>query len=182
MRVLTPEGEAYDVNQIVDGINRQKYCVLDLSDQSDIDYRFQPCLLFNEYEYPAVELKIGDYSLEVPMNWRILTGDMVHGDLEIVDIDELTNFEYQAFVFNPFKSFKPKFLPVQITNSYTSMTSWFVPKLQKKHVLGVPLGIERQWPTAVNSATQQQEPYPECVWLIDDIDRMNAEISLSDIF
>lgn len=182
MRILTPENQPFSVDQIVEGINRQKYCVLDLSDPEDIDYRYQPCLLFNEYEYPAVELRIGPYTLEVPMNWRILTGDSEYGDLEIVDIDELTNFEYQAFVFNPFKSFQPKFMPVSIQNSYTSMTKWFVPKLQKKHVLGVPLGIEREWPSATDFVTQERHAYPECVWLIDDIDRMSQSICIKDVF
>lgn len=182
MRVLTPENRPFNIDAIVEGVNKQKYCVLDLSDPKDIDYRYESCLMFNEYEYPAVELSIGPYTLEVPMNWRILTGDAVFGDLEIVDIDELTNFEYQAFVFNPYKSSRPKFLPVSIQNSYTSMTSWFVPKLKKKHMLGVPLGIEREWPLATDFASQERRPYPECIWLVDDIDRMNQLISIEDVF
>ena len=181
MRILTPENLAFDVSQITHK-SKQKYCILDLSDSADIDYKFASALLFSEYEYPATELKIGPYTLEVPMNWRILTGDKIFGELEIVDIDELINFEYQAFVFNPLRSYKPKFMPISVSNSYTSMTNWYVPKLQKKHVMGVPLGIEREWPTAANPLTREQEPFPECVWLIDDIDRMNAEIALSDVF
>lgn len=182
MRILTPENTVFDVTQIVDGISQQKCAILDASDPKNIDYFFVNLTFFNEYEYPAVELQIGPYTLEVPMNWRILTGDSHQGDLELIDLEELPNFDYDAFVLNPFKSYTPTFMPVQIRNSYTSVTSWFTPKLQKKQILAVPLGDPSQWESRVNPDTKVETIYPLCCFFCDDSDKMNDVLDIRDVF
>lgn len=155
---------------------------MDASNPDDIDYYFVNLTMFNEYEYPAVQLSIGKYQLEVPMNWRILTGDAIQGELELVDIEELPNFDYEAYVLNPFKSYVPKFQPVQISNSYTSVTSWFTPRLQKKQLLAVPLGNPSEWVSRKDMITGKETSYPECVYFVDDSDKMNDVLDIMDVF
>ena len=180
MRILTPEGEAFDVSKLN---GKQHFTILDVSDADNIDYRCAVVNWTHEYEWPAIELQIGPYRLEVPLNWRILTGDSNEGELELVDIEQIPNFDYDAFVLNPFKSFMPKFMPVHIVNSYgNSMTMWSLPKLQKKQIMAVPLGQPSEWPERLNPESGKTEPYPLCAYFVDDSDKMNDVLDIRDVF
>jgi hypothetical protein len=182
MRILTPENIPFDVTQIVDGISQQKCAILDASNPEEVDYFFINMVMFSEYEYPAVQLSIGKYMVEVPFNWRILTGDAIQGELELVDIDELPNFDYEAFVLNPFKSYTPQFQEVQIVNCFTRPTTWTVPRLQKKQLLAVPLGNQDEWPVRRNHQIGEEDRYPECAFFADDTEKMSTILDIRDVF
>lgn len=140
MLVLTPENTAFQVDQVVDVIPKEMYCVLDLSNIDDSDYYFHKILHVVSFSSMGAELKIGDNRVVVPLNWQILLGEEDSGMMEVSTIENLLNIkDPKAFVYNPVKSMYPRFEPVQVVNLFTLTTRWQMPILQKKNLLVVPL-------------------------------------------
>lgn len=185
MKALGSDNLPFDLNQVSYDIHdKLNFCVLDCSLEENIDFYFKNFIVYQEFEYPAAELKIGKYTIEVPLNWRILTSDPTCGDLELIDVDELVNFDYNVLVLNPYKSYTPNYFPVKINNAYNTNIKWFVPKLQRKNILAIPLGIDKEWPDFHNGLKGEdiRKKFPECIFMSDDTETMKDIINLHDFF
>jgi len=172
MKFLTADNTSVDFNNEASpasiGIS-----ILDYTDMENVDYYIKNFFFFSEYDSPVVHLKIGNSFIDVPLNWKILTGDPNTGELELVEVEELSMFDYNAFVLNPYKSYIPKYEPIEVTNVYLSGIKLFVPKSYKKSLFLVSLE---------NKVNHLEGPYSDCVFLCDDIDRTNDILSVDQLF
>ena len=76
MRLLTAENTTYNINQIPEAASEINYCVLDYSDQSDVDYYFIPLIFLESFNSPCVDIKIGNKNIQMPLDWSVIIGDI----------------------------------------------------------------------------------------------------------
>lgn len=138
MRILTNENSSYLINQIPDKIDDIRFCVLDYSNQNDVDYYFLPLIFLESFHSPCIDIKIGPYSVQMPLDWSMIIGDMHMGDLEVMPLVYLMDKDFDAFCFNPIKGYMPKFHKVEISNVWPDV-KWYFPKLKNGHLLAIPI-------------------------------------------
>ena len=153
MLILTTENKTFDLNFMPDVVDDLHFCVLDNSNQNEVDYHFPPLVFMESFSAPTVRLKIGSYFVNIPVDYQILIGEPQHGDLEVNAVSNLNDRDFKAFALNPLSSFRPEFLPVEIDDVLPS-TRWFLPKLKTGQLLCVPL---------------EECDKPLCVYFVKDI-------------
>lgn len=159
MRILTLDRVAYNLDVLPDEIDDMRFAILNNSDPSNPDYHFIPLIFLESFNSPALVLRIGEYQIKMPVDWKILIGEPDIGDLETLPLTSINDRGFKAFQFNPRSSFRPSFLDIEIVDVYHEVT-WYAPKLKNGQILAVPL---------------DDSPDPECVYFVKDISR-NCEI------
>lgn len=114
------------------------YCILDYSDIHNVDYYWNPLIYLESFVSPSVDLQIGPYNIQMPMDWHMIIGDPELGDLELVSLLYLMDKDFQAFCFNPIKGYIPKFHTVQVLNVWPDV-KWYAPKMKTANILAVPM-------------------------------------------
>ena len=166
MRILTLDNTAYAMNEIPNEIDEIRFCVLDNSNPKDPDYFFIPLIFLESFNSPALVLRIGKYTVRMPVDWRLLIGEPDFGDLEVVPLTSINDRGFNVFCFNPMKSFRPEFNPVEIVDIYQDV-KWYFPKLKPGQLLAVPLS---------------EDPEPLCAYFIKDISRQSEVIDYSKVW
>lgn len=138
MKILTNHNRTYNLNQIPDSVDDVRFGVLDYSDQKNVDYYFIPLIFLESFNSPCVDLKIGPYNLQMPLDWSVIIGDKNSGELEIMPLIYLNDKDFDVFCFNPINGYMPKFLKLEIINIWPDV-KWYFPKLKNGHMLSVPL-------------------------------------------
>jgi hypothetical protein len=138
MNILTVDNTAFELNSLPEEVDDLRYFVLDWNDPKNVDYHAVPLIFMETFHAPAAVLKIGEYHVQVPLDWYVVIGEKDHGDPEIVPIMNINDRGFSSFVFNPISSFKLDFLPLEIVNVYADIR-WYTPKLKHGHILAVPL-------------------------------------------
>lgn len=138
MNILTVDNKAFELNSLPEEVDDLRYAVLDWNDPKNVDYHFVPLIFMETFHAPAAVLKIGEYIIQVPLDWYVVIGEKEHGDPEIVPIMNINDRGFSAFVLNPISSFRADFLPLEIINVFQDIR-WFTPKLKHGHILAVPL-------------------------------------------
>jgi hypothetical protein len=141
MRILTNNNTAFSINQVQEGMDTLNYCVLDYSNPSDVDYFFLPLLFLESFYSPCIDVKIGPYCIQMPLDWCVLIGDVNLGDLEVMPLVYLMDKDFDVFCFNPIQGYMPKFHKLEILNTWPDV-KWFFPKLKPGHILAIPLSEE----------------------------------------
>lgn len=140
MNVLTPENYSFEMDQVIDTIPNESFCVLNLISMEDADFYFRHILNTVSFNSISVDLKIGQYVIQVPLQWQILLGDEDTGMLEMCTIENILNMkEPKAYVLNPLRSMYARFEDVQVLRVFTLPTKWQIPMLPRKNLLAVPL-------------------------------------------
>ena len=161
MRILSLDtNSAYDMSDIPDEGEDIRFCVLDNSDPKNPDYFYIPLIFLESFNSPALVLRIGDWTLKMPIDWQILIGEADVGDPEVVPLANINDRGFSAFCFNPLSSFRPEFIPVEVIDIYQDV-KWYFPKLKPGQMLAIPLesGVAK----------------PLCVFFVKDISR-NCEV------
>ena len=166
MRILTLDNTAYEMDQIPDEIDEVRFCVLDNSDPKEPDYFFIPLIFLESFNSPALVLRIGKHTVRMPVDWQLLIGEPDFGDLEVVPLTSINDRGFNVFCFNPMKSFRPEFMPVEIVDIYQDV-KWYFPKLKPGQMLAVPL-------------TEGSEPL--CAYFIKDISRQSEVVDYSKVW
>lgn len=138
MRILTTDNIAYDLNRIPDAVEDVRYCVFDYSDPRNPDYFFIPLIFLESYNAPSVVLNIGEFKVQMPLDWSVLACDDSYSDLEIMPLTSLNDRGFHTMVFNPFKHMVPRPHEVTIANVFSDVR-WYFPKLKTGNILVVPL-------------------------------------------
>ena len=138
MLILTEENKSYDLNSIPDQVEDIRYCVLDCSNPSDIDFYWLPLIFLESFNAPAVVLDIGPYQVQMPLDWSILVCDDNYSDMEVMPLTQLNDRGFHAITFNPLKDMVPVSYEINITNIYADV-KWYFPKLKNGNVLTMPL-------------------------------------------
>jgi hypothetical protein len=166
MRILTLDNTSYEMDQIPDEIDEVRFCVLDNSDPKEPDYFFIPLIFLESFNSPALVLRIGKHTVRMPVDWQLLIGEPDFGDLEVVPLTSINDRGFNVFCFNPMKSFRPEFMPVEIVDIYQDV-KWYFPKLKPGQMLAVPL-------------TEGSEPM--CAYFIKDISRQSEVVDYSKVW
>lgn len=145
MNILTVENKTLPLSHIpedIENYNNIFYGVIDYSDKEDIDYKFFPLsqTILEIFNYPGANVSIGDFKIVLPLDWSIVIADKFSGDLEIIELKQLNDRNFDAFVLNPIDGFMPDFFSVQITDIFTDI-KWCTPKLRQCHILAIPLEL-----------------------------------------
>jgi hypothetical protein len=158
---------AYSLNEIPEEIDDVRFCVLDNSDPRNPDYYYIPLIFLESFNAPALVLRIGDSEVKMPVDWQILIGEPDLGDLEVVPLTSINDRGFSVFTFNPIKSFRPEFKPVEVIDIYQDV-KWYFPKLKPGQMLAVPLE------TGVES--------PQCAFFVKDISRQSEIVNYSKVW
>ena len=165
MKLLNEMNQVYELDRIPSEIEDIRFCVLDYSDPKDPDYFFIPLIFLESWNSPAVVLKIGEYTLQMPLDWSILVCDSEYSDIEVMPLTSLNERGFCTMVYNPLKHMIPKPMEVSITNVYTDI-KWYFPKLKNANILVVPL---------------EDKPIPNCALFIKD-DKLLDVIDIGTLF
>ena len=177
MKILTSDNVSFDMNALPDEVDDLRYCVLDYSNQADVDYFFVPLMFLESFTSPAALIQIGDYQLQVPLDWSIVIGDKHIGDLELLEVSKLNDRPFKSFVFNPIAGFSPNFYDITILDIFPDI-KWHFPKLKFGHILAVPMGEQNEWP---ESRTENMPAIPDCVFIVRDVNKLPDSLDIGKV-
>ena len=165
MRILTLENECFNLDDLPETIEDDvRFSVLDNSDPTNPDFFFVPLIFLESFSAPAMVLDIGGHEVTMPVDWSVAVGCSESGnDLEVLPLTSINDRGFEAFLFNPLKSFKTDFAEVKITNFYTDV-KWYFPKMKNGQLLSVPI-------------TEGKNPL--CAYFVKDISRQSEVIEYS---
>ena len=69
MKILTNENVMFDMSTLPEEIDDDlRFCVLDYSNQAEVDFLFPPLYYVDHFSRPAADLKIGNFKTQVPLD------------------------------------------------------------------------------------------------------------------
>ena len=166
MKILTNENTTYELDEIPELVDDLRYGVLDYTNPGNVDYYFIPLIFLESFYSPAAVLQIGDYTLNVPLDWSIVICDPDIGDPEVISIMGLNDRGFKTVALNPISGFTLQYPEIQVTNVFTDV-KWHAPKLKFGHILCVPLS---------------DEPESPCVLLVKESNKIPEVLSINDIW
>lgn len=166
MKILTENNTSYDINQIPEASNDLRYCVLDYSDTNNVDYFFLPLVFLESFNSPCVDLRIGRYNIQMPLDWSVIVGDVNSGDLEIMPLIYLNDKDFDVFAFNPISGYMPSFIKLEISNLWPDV-KWYFPKLKNGNLLAIPLS---------------GGDAPLCAFFVKDANKLPEQIDIRKLF
>jgi hypothetical protein len=140
MRIITLDNKSFNLNALPDEVDdTMRFGVLDNSNPTDPDFFFVPLIFLESFNSPAVVLSINGHEVTMPLDWCIAVGCSDAGsDLEVLPLTSLNERGFEAFLFNPLKSFKAEFGTIEIINFYNDV-KWYFPKMKNGQLLSVPI-------------------------------------------
>ena len=167
MRILTLDNTCFNLDDMPDQIEEDiRFSVLDNSDPKNPDFFFVPLIFLESFNAPAMVLEIAGQEITMPVDWSIAVGCSESGnDLEVLPLTSINDRGFEAFLFNPLKSFKTDFGPINIVNFYTDV-KWYFPKMKNGQLLSVPI-------------TEGKNPL--CAFFVKDISRQSETIDYSQL-
>lgn len=168
MNILTLDNKAFSLNNLPEQIEEDiRFSVLDNSDPKNPDFFFIPLIFLESFSSPAIVMEINGKEISMPLDWHIAVGDSQTGnDLEILPLTSINDRGFEAFVFNPLKSYKPDFGDLKVTNFYNDV-KWHVPKTKNGQLLSVPI---------------EDGENPLCAFFIKDVSRQIETIDYGELF
>ena len=165
MQILTLKDETFYLNDLPEEVDEDcRFAVLDNSDPQNPDYFFQPLIFLESFTCPAAILQIGDWEVQMPLDWCMIVGDPGStGEMEVLPITSLNDRGFHAFTFNPISGFKPEFYPVDIVNVYQDV-KWYFPKMRIGQLLATPL---------------HPGPKPVCGYFVKEVSRQSEIVDYS---
>jgi len=165
MRILTLDNECFNLDDLPETIEDDvRFSVLDNSNPKEPDFFFVPLIFLESFSAPAMVLDIGGHEITMPVDWSVAVGCSESGmDLEVLPLTSINDRGFEAFLFNPLKSFKTDFAEIKITNFYTDV-KWYFPKMKNGQLLSVPI-------------TEGKNPL--CAFFVKDISRQCEVIEYS---
>ena len=157
MRILTLNNRAFDLNELPDEVDEDtRFSVLDNSTPNEPDFFFMPLIFLESFNSPAIQLKIGGYEIQMPLDWCMVVGDQEAGmDPEVLPLTSLNERGFDAFCLNPINGYRPEYLDIEIINVFQEV-KWYFPKMKNGQLLTVPL---------------HHEESPPCVFFVKEVSR-----------
>jgi hypothetical protein len=163
MRILTLEDTAFEMNDLPEEVDDLRFAVLDNSDPQNPDYFFIPLIFLESFNSPAIVLQVGDSTIRLPIDWKILIGEREVGDLEMLNLSSLNDRGFKAFEFNPLSSTMHDYLNINVIDLYSDV-KWYFPKLKQGQILSIPI---------------DDGPKPRCVYAAKEINRQNEVVDIT---
>ena len=167
MKILTLENKSFDLNNLPEEIDEDfRFSILDNSTPSDPDFYFVPLIFLESFSNSAIVLEINGHEVMMPIDFHIAVGDSRTGkDLEVLPLTSLNDRGFEAFLFNPLKSYKADYGEIKVTNFYNDI-KWYFPKIKSGQLLSVPL-------------TDDENPL--CAFFIKDVNRQTEMIDFCNL-
>jgi hypothetical protein len=167
MRILTLENECFNLDDLPETIEDDvRFSVLDNSDPKNPDFFFVPLIFLESFSAPAMVLDIGGHEVTMPVDWSVAVGCSESGnDLEVLPLTSINDRGFEAFLFNPLKSFKTDFAEIKIVNFYTDV-KWYFPKMKNGQLLSIPISEGKN---------------PLCAYFVKDISRQCEVIEYGEL-
>lgn len=189
IRILTAENTTFSMNDVPSEVEDIRYCVLDYSNQENVDYYFMPLIFLESFSSPAALLRLGPYQLQVPLDWSIVIGEKHFGDIEIIGLMALNDRDFSAFCINPIDGYMPNFFDIEIINVFPDV-KWFFPKLKFGHILAVPLRYQVTPPSQMGETTLRNQSGeimadrkgPPCAFFVRDVNKLPDTLDIRKIF
>lgn len=154
------------MNSLPDEIEDIRYCVMDVSDKADPDFFFIPLVFIETFNAPSISISIGEFKLEMPLDWSILIGDPEIGELEFVPLTSINERDFQTIITNPLNGYMQDWREIKVNNIFADV-KWFFPKLKYGHILAVPL---------------EYGDSPKCAYFAKDMNRIPDILHSYDFF
>ena len=78
--------QTYDLDEAPDTVEDLRYSILDYSNPSYIDYYFIPLVFLESFYAPAAVIRVGEHTINMPLDWSIVICDPMVGDPEVVSL------------------------------------------------------------------------------------------------
>jgi hypothetical protein len=158
MQILTLDNKIYHLNDLPDEVDEDlRFSVMDNSDPKNPDYFYIPLIFLESFTAPAAVLKVGPYTVNMPLDWCTIVGDPEGPDMEIIPLTSLNDRGFKTFIFNPLSSFRPEFYSIDIIDVYQDV-KWYFPKMKPGQLLCTPLN---------------NEPKPPCAYFVKEVSRQS---------
>lgn len=115
---------------------------------------------------PAVEIRLGDKIVKMPMDWSILICDETSSVVEVVPLTSINDRGFKTFTYNPLRHMVPSPVEVEIINIYTEV-KWFFPKLKNGSMLVVPL---------------EDKEIPDCALFVKEMKKIPSPFDIATLF
>jgi len=167
MRILTLDNQCFNLDRLPDNLEDEvHFSVLDNSDPKNPDFFFIPLIFIESFSSPAIVMNIKGKEVMMPVDWSMAVGDSQTGnDLEVLPLTSINDRGFEAFLFNPLKSYKTEFGDIEITNFYNDV-KWYFPKMKNGQLLSVPI---------------TEGANPLCAYFVKDISRQSEVIDYSGL-
>ncbi len=164
MQILTLENKIYHLNDLPEEVDDDlRFAVLDNSDNQNPDYFHIPLIFLESFTAPAAVLKVGPYTVNMPLDWCTIVGDPEGPEMEIIPLTSLNDRGFRTFIFNPLSSFRPEFYDIDIIDVYQDV-KWYFPKMKPGQLLCTPLN---------------NEPKPPCAYFVKEVSRQSEIVDYS---
>lgn len=114
----------------------------DCSDIKYTDFYWLPLIFLESFSSPAVVLKIGSNTIQMPLDWSIMVCDEHMSSLEVMPLVDLNDRGFHTLVFNPLSGKIADTAEVIITDVYADV-KWYFPKLKNGNLLVHPLNVSQ---------------------------------------
>jgi hypothetical protein len=164
MQILTLDNKIYHLNDLPDEVDEDlRFSVMDNSDPQNPDYFYIPLIFLESFTAPAAVLKVGPYTVNMPLDWCTIVGDPEGPEMEIIPLTSLNDRGFRTFIFNPLSSFRPEFYDIDIIDVYQDV-KWYFPKMKPGQLLCTPLN---------------NEPSPPCAYFVKEVSRQSELVDYS---
>ena len=167
MKILTLDNISFSLNNLPDIVEDDvRFAILDNSDTKNPDFYFPSLVFLESFNCSAFVLDIGGNEVIMPTEWSILIGDSQSGeDLIVKPLVDVDKRNYEAFLFNPLKSFRLEYGHIEIVNIYTDV-KWYFPKMKPNQLLAYPI---------------EDKHNPLCAYFVKDLSKHNEVVYIDKI-
>lgn len=165
MLILRENNLPFNMDQVPEKVDNIMFCVLDYNNTESPDYYFIPLIFLESFSSPAVDLKVGNSRIQIPLDWSIVIGDKHSGHLEIISIKQCMDRDFQAFTFNPIRGFRHEYQTIEVENVFPDV-KWYFPKLKYGYFLASPIDNKE------NS---------QCIFILKDANKVNEVLDSSKL-
>jgi hypothetical protein len=130
-----------------------------------MDYYFLPLIFLESFYAPAICLQIGEYNIQMPMDWSIAITDEDLSGIEVLPLTSLNNRGFLTATLNPLSGKLLEAHEVKITNIFQDV-KWFFPKLKNGHMLLAPL---------------ENTSNPACAMFVKEANKIPQEIDIGNL-
>lgn len=165
MKILTIDNDVYEIDTVPDEIDDVRFAVFDTTDPDFMDYYFLPLIFLESFYAPAVCLQIGEYNIQIPMDWSIAITDEDLTGIEVIPLTSLNNRGFLTVTLNPLSGSLLKAEEIKITNIFQDV-KWYFPKLKHGHMLVAPL---------------EDGENPRCALFVKEVNKIPQEIHIGHL-
>ena len=108
MKILTTNNISYNLNKVPELVDDLQYCVLDTTNKKNIDFFFIPLIFLESFNAPSMVLEVGEYTVQMPIDWSVMIIEKDLGVCEMVPLTSLNDRGFEVLTSNPLAEYMIK--------------------------------------------------------------------------